>query len=84
MIEALAQASGILLIHDREDRGSHLIYLAGVEQARFRQPIGPGDQIVLEVEIMKARSSFAKVRGVASVDGKVATEAVFTSAMVPR
>lgn len=84
VIEALAQASGILLIHDRPDRSNQLIYLAGVHEAKFRRPIGPGDQLVLDVEIMKARSSFAKVRGVASVDGAVAAEAVLTSAMVSR
>lgn len=84
VIEALAQASGILLIHDRPDRDTQLIYLAGVEQAKFRRPIGPGDQLVLDVEIVKARTSFAKVRGVASVDGVVAAEAVLSSAMVRR
>lgn len=84
VIEALAQASGILLIHDREDRSQSLVYLAGVNDAKFRRPIGPGDQVVLDVEIIKARPSFARVRGVASVDGRVAAEAILTSAMVSR
>jgi beta-hydroxyacyl-ACP dehydratase FabZ len=84
VIEALAQASGILLIHDRSDRSKHLVYLAGIEGAKFRRPIGPGDQVVLDVEIVKARPTFAKVSGVARVDGKVAAEALLTSAMVPR
>ena len=84
VIEALAQASGILLIHDRPDRADYLVYLAGVDNAKFRRPIGPGDQVVLDVEIVKSRSTFARVRGVASVDGAVAAEAMLTSAMVPR
>ncbi len=82
VIEALAQAAGILLIHDRADREEYLIYLAGVDDAKFRRPVGPGDQLVLDVEIVRARPSFAKVRGVAKVDGQIAAEAMLTSAMV--
>ncbi|MCP4201378.1 MAG: 3-hydroxyacyl-ACP dehydratase FabZ [bacterium] len=83
VIEALAQAAGILLIHDRSDRAEHLIYLAGVDDAKFRRPVRPGDQLILDVEIIRARPSFAKVHGVARVDGQVAAEAMLTSAMVP-
>jgi beta-hydroxyacyl-ACP dehydratase FabZ len=82
VIEALAQAAGILLIHDREDREEHLIYLAGVDDAKFRRPVAPGDQLVLDVEIVRARPSFAKVRGVAKVAGEVVAQALLTSAMV--
>lgn len=84
VIEALAQAAGILLIHDRSDRARNLIYLAGVENAKFRRPVVPGDQLVMDVEILRARRSFAKVSGVARVGGEVAVEAVLTSAMVAR
>ena len=84
VIEALAQAAGILLIHDRPDREESLIYLAGVDGAKFRRPVVPGDQLVLEVEVVNSRPSFAKVRGVATVEGKVAVQALLTSAMVKR
>lgn len=84
VIEALAQAAGILLIHDRPDRDESLIYLAGVDNAKFRRPIVPGDQIILSVEVLRARPAFARVRGVATVDGQVAVEAQLTSAMVRR
>ena len=72
VIEALAQVAGILLIHDRLDREEYLIYLAGVDGAKFRRPVGPGDQLVLDIEIVRSRPTFAKVRGVASVEGQVA------------
>lgn len=84
VVEALAQAAGILLIHDRPDREGHLIYLAGVENAKFRRPVVPGDQLVMEVEIVRSRRSFAKVQGTARVDDRTAVEATLTSAMVPK
>lgn len=84
VVEALAQAAGILLIHDRPDRDSHLIYLAGVENAKFRRPVVPGDQLVMEVEILRSRRSFAKVQGTARVDDRIVVEATLTSAMVPK
>lgn len=84
VVEALAQAAGILLIHDREDRKDHLIYLAGVETAKFRRPVVPGDQLVLDVEILRSRRSFARVSGSARVEDDLVAEAILTSAMVPR
>lgn len=84
VIEALAQVAGILLIHDRIDREEYLIYLAGVDRARFRRPVGPGDQLVLDVEVVRSRPTFAKVRGVARVEGQVVAEALLSSAMVRR
>lgn len=84
VIEAMAQAAGILLIHDRPDRGDYLIYLAGVDSAKFRRPVVPGDQLVLDVEIVRSRRSFAKVQASARIDGEIAVEATLTSAMVPK
>ncbi len=84
VIEALAQAAGILLIHDRADREGHLVYLAGVESAKFRRPVSPGDQLVLDVEIIRSRRLFARVSGTARVDGETVAEAILTSAMVPK
>lgn len=84
IVEALAQAAGILLLHAREERDHSLIYLAGVEKAKFRRPVVPGDQLILDVEVIKSRRSFAKVSATARVGEQVATEATLTSAMVPR
>jgi len=84
LVEGMAQAAGILLIHDRPDRDSQLIYLTGVENARFRRPVMPGDQVFFEVEIIRLRRSFCKFSGRAVVDGELAAEAVLLSAMVDR
>lgn len=84
IIEALAQAAGILLLHDREDRKSRLVYLTAVEKARFRRPVVPGDQLHLDIEILQARRNYSKVRAEALVDGSVVAEALLSSAMVER
>jgi beta-hydroxyacyl-ACP dehydratase FabZ len=84
IIEALAQAAGILLLHDREDRKSRLVYLTAVEKARFRRPVVPGDQLHLDIEILQARRNYSKVRAEGLVDGSVVAEALLSSAMVER
>lgn len=84
IIEALAQTAGILLLHDREERDSCLVYLTAVEKARFRRPVVPGDQLRLEVEIGQLRRDYSKVVTKAIVDGKVVAEAVLSSALVKR
>jgi beta-hydroxyacyl-ACP dehydratase FabZ len=82
IIEALAQAAGILFLHDREDRADRLVYLTALEKTRFRRPVVPGDQLHLEVELIHLRGDYSKVRGRALVNGKVAAEAIMSSAMV--
>lgn len=84
ILEAMAQAAGILMLHDREDRETSLIYLAGADNVRFRRPVVPGDRLVFDVRLQRARRMFAKVEGTATVDGEVVAEALLTSAMVPR
>ena len=84
LVEGLAQAAGILLMHAVPDRESKLLYFTGIDRARFRRPVVPGDQVTYEVELLRARSSFAKLQGRALVDGKVCAEAVCSSSMVDR
>ena len=84
IIEALAQAGGILLLSQVEDRASKLVYFMGIDECRFRRPVVPGDQLRLEVEVLHARKSSSKVRGVAKVDGQVAAEATILSVTVAR
>lgn len=84
VIEALAQAGGILLLHDRPDRGRKLVYFTGIERARFRRPIVPGDQIRFELEVLRLRSVHSKLRGRALVDGQLAVEAQLSSATMDR
>lgn len=76
IIEAMCQAGGLLALKSvgHQDNGN-LIYLAGMDKVRFRRPVVPGDQIIFEVEMIKARSKMVKMRGTANVDSKRVAEA---------
>jgi len=85
IIEALAQAGAILALKSVEEPLSKVKYLhvlAGVDKARFKRIVVPGDQLRLEVVITKARSSFMKVEAIATVDGEVACTAEIMSMKV--
>ena len=84
IIEGLAQAAGILTLHDRPGREDKLMYFTGIDKARFRRPVVPGDQLVYEVEILRLRQTYCRLRGVALVDGQIAAEATMASALVDR
>lgn len=84
LVEGMAQAGGVLLLRDVPDREDKLLYFIGIEKARFRRPVVPGDQVRYEVEVLHRRSSTCKLAGKVIVDGKVAAEAVILSAMVDR
>jgi beta-hydroxyacyl-ACP dehydratase FabZ len=84
VVEGMAQAGGILLLHDINERDQKLLYFMSIEHARFRRPIVPGDQIRYEVEVLRMRATTCKLAGKAMVDGEVAAEAVCMSAMVDR
>ncbi|VFS56567.1 (3R)-hydroxymyristoyl-[acyl-carrier-protein] dehydratase [Leminorella grimontii] len=76
ILEAMAQATGILAFKSlgRLEPGE-LYYFAAVDNARFKRPVQPGDQLILEVEFIKERRGVARFRGVAKVDGEIACEA---------
>ena len=84
LIEGMAQAGGLLLIHDIPDRAKKLIYFAGIDEAKFRRPVVPGDQVRYELEVLRLRSTFSKLKGRVTVDGQLCAEAVISSAMVDR
>lgn len=84
LIEGMAQAGGLLLFNEVPDRENKLMYFAAIDEARFRRPVVPGDQIRYELEVLKLRSAYCKLAGKALVDGEVAAEAVLTSVMVDR
>lgn len=83
-IEAMAQAGGALLLTEIPDREDKLMVFTGIEGARFRRPITPGDQLRIEVTVLNWRSRVVKMKGVCTVDGKVAADAVITCQLVPR
>jgi beta-hydroxyacyl-ACP dehydratase FabZ len=84
LIEGMAQAGGLLLLQDIPDRGKKLLYFAGIDRAKFRRPVVPGDQVRYEVDVVRLRSVHCKLAGRVLVDGKVAAEATIHSAMVDR
>jgi 3-hydroxyacyl-[acyl-carrier-protein] dehydratase len=84
MVEAIAQAGGALLLTEIPDRDNKLMVFTGIDSAKFRKPVVPGDQLRIEVKVLNWRSSAVRMQGIATVDGKVACEAIVMCAVVPR
>jgi 3-hydroxyacyl-[acyl-carrier-protein] dehydratase len=84
VVEAMAQAGCILLLSEVTDRENKLVVFTGIERAKFRRPITPGDQLRLEVDVLSFRPRAGRMEGKAYVDGKLACEATLTCAVVPR
>jgi 3-hydroxyacyl-[acyl-carrier-protein] dehydratase len=84
IVEALAQAGGVLLLSEIEDRDNKLMVFSGIDNARFRRPVLPGDTLRLEVTVLGWRANFAKMQGHAYVGDQLAAEAVLSCALVPR
>jgi 3-hydroxyacyl-[acyl-carrier-protein] dehydratase len=75
IVEAMAQVAGVLVLNQIEDRQSKLVLLATIEQAKFRRPVRPGDQLRIEMIVTRRKASVAKMHGTATVDGVVVAEA---------
>ncbi len=77
VIEALAQAGGVLAWEsaDRDAKRVRILYLVGIENARFKLPVRPGDQLILKAELVKQRQGLMRCHCVAEVDGKVVAQA---------
>src|SRR3974390_270450 len=84
IIEAIAQAGGALLLTEVEDRDEKLMVFTGIEKARFRRPVTPGDQLRIEVEVKAWRMTAVRMEGKVYVGEKRAAEATVTCALVPR
>jgi 3-hydroxyacyl-[acyl-carrier-protein] dehydratase len=85
-IEAMAQAGGALLLTEfsEEERAGKLMVFTGIEEARFRRPVLPGDQLRIEVTVVNWRSRAVKMKGECTVDGKIVADATITCQLVPR
>ena len=75
IIEAMAQVAGILVSKVAPHTRGKLMFLASVEEAKFRRPVMPGDQLRIEMKLSRLKMTVAKMHGVATVDGQVAAEA---------
>ncbi len=84
IIEAMAQAGAVLLFREVQDRENKLLYFTSIEEAKFRRPVVPGDQMRLEVSVIKYKMGYAKLRGEAYVDGQLVTEAIISSALADK
>lgn len=80
IVEALAQAGAIAILGKEENRGK-LGFLAGIDKCRFKRQVKPGDQLKLEVEIIRVKGPIGKGKAVATVDGELACEAEITFAI---
>lgn len=81
IVEAMAQVGGVMMLASEENKGK-LAFFLSIDNVKFRKPVVPGDQLVLEVEAIKVKSKTAQVSGRALVGGKVVAEADFVCALV--
>jgi 3-hydroxyacyl-[acyl-carrier-protein] dehydratase len=84
MVEAIAQAGGALLLTEVPDRADKLMVFTGIERAKFRRPVVPGDQLRIEVEVLNWKTRAVRMQGNVLVEGKLVCEAVVMCQLVPR
>ncbi len=84
LVEAMAQAGGILLMHDDPEREKKLLLFMSIERARFRRPVVPGDQVHLEANVLRLKPNYCKLAARALVEGVVHAEAELLSTTVDR
>ena len=84
ILEAMAQVGGLLMLHSVDDPGSKLMYFMGIDGAKFRRPVVPGDQLRFKLTLLKARAKTSSMRGEAYVDGQLVAEAELMAAIVDR
>ena len=84
IVEAVAQAGGALLLTEIPDREHKLMVFTGIEKARFRRPVVPGDQLRIEVDVKAWRGDAVRMQGNAFVDDKRVAEAIVTCRLVDR
>ena len=84
VIEAMAQAGGLLLLSELPDYKDKLLLFTGVERAKFRKPVVPGDQLRIEVSVLAFRRTAARLSGEAYVGDKLACEAILSCQIIDR
>jgi 3-hydroxyacyl-[acyl-carrier-protein] dehydratase len=84
IVEAMAQVAGVLVLSQIPDRKNKLVLLAGVDGAKFRKPVRPGDQLRIEMKLSKRKATMAKMSGTASVNGAIVAEAEMLCVLADR
>ena len=84
IIESMAQVAGVLIYRDLPDKEKKLIYFTGIENAKFRRPVLPGDQLHVEMRLLSRRNNFGKMQGRATVENKLVAEATVLFAIVEK
>jgi beta-hydroxyacyl-ACP dehydratase FabZ len=84
IVEAMAQVAGVLVLKEIPDAKSKLVLLASIEEAKFRRPVVPGDQLRIEMKVLRKKASVAKMSGLATVDGNVVAEATVMCKLADR
>lgn len=84
LVEAIAQAGGILLFHSIPDPERKFVVLSKLDGVKFRRPVVPGDQLRLEAEILKLKSKFCHLKGRATVEGDLAVEGEMVAGLLDR
>jgi len=84
ILESMAQAGGMLLLQEIPDRDKKVMYLASINDVKFRRPVVPGDQLRIEVNIVTWKGDLCKIEAKAFVDGNLATEAKMLCVMADR
>jgi 3-hydroxyacyl-[acyl-carrier-protein] dehydratase len=84
IVEAMAQTAGVLVLHRMQNRDNKLVFLATIEQAKFRKPVVPGDQLRIEVKFLKLKPSVAKMQCEATVEGVRVAEAELVCTLIDK
>jgi 3-hydroxymyristoyl/3-hydroxydecanoyl-(acyl carrier protein) dehydratase len=84
IVEAMAQAGGVLVFRTLENREQKLVFFMGIDKARFRKPVKPGDQLHLEMVVKRIKSRVGQLAGKAYVDGTLVAQADITFTVVDK
>ena len=84
VVEAMAQAGAIIMLAELQDRDKKLVVFTGIERAKFRRPVTPGDQLRIEVDVLSMKTRVGRIEGKAYIEGKLACQATLTCQVVPR
>jgi beta-hydroxyacyl-ACP dehydratase FabZ len=84
IVEAIAQAGGILIFHSIPDPETKFVLLAKIDNTRFRKPVIPGDQLRLEADLLKLKGKFLQLHGRGLVDGEIVVEGDLTASLLEK